>query len=121
MTRELAIKLLHPDTTKDALGEKPHDECIKLIEKACVLACEALKDYEPWIPATTPPKPLERVMVYYKLGDHYWTDIATYYKKGDAFWEDIDEDGFYKYDSEYGYFPVTEVLFWKPLPKAPTM
>ena len=121
MTRELAIKLLHPDTTKDALQGKTHDESIKLIEEACILACEALQGYNPWRPASTPPKSLERVMVYYKSGDSYWTDIATYYKKGDAFWEDIDEDGFYKYDSEYGYFPVTEVLFWKLSPKAPTM
>lgn len=116
MTRELAIKLLHPDTTKEALQGKTHDEIIKLIEEACLLACEALQDYNPWIPASTPPKSLERVLVYYKSGDNYWTDIATYYKKEDAFWEDIEEDGFYRYDSEYGYFPVKQVLFWKSLP-----
>lgn len=115
MNNQQAIYLLHPDTTSEALREKSHEESIKLIENACVLACEALENYNPWIPATTPPKSGECIYVYYKSGS-FWTDLATYYKKDDISWVDVDEDGFYKYDSEYGYMKIENVLCWMKIP-----
>ena len=116
MNNQQAIYLLHPDTTREALQEKSHEESIKLIENACVLACEALENYNPWIPATTPPESGERVCVYYETGGLYWTDFAIYYTKQDVYWEDVETDGFYRYDSEYGYFEVKNVLCWMKIP-----
>lgn len=50
MTRQEAIRLLHPDTTREALAEiecyggfAGREKAIKVIEEACVLACEALE------------------------------------------------------------------------------
>lgn len=40
-----AIRLLHPDTTRDAIWEiEDKQEAIKKIEEACVVACEAMKE-----------------------------------------------------------------------------
>ena len=40
-----AIRLLHPDTTRDAIWEiEDKQEAIKKIEKACIVACEAMKE-----------------------------------------------------------------------------
>ena len=41
--------------------------------------------------------------------------------------EEVDEldfkgckhDGFYTYDSEYGYYEVTDITHWMPIPPAP--
>lgn len=44
MTLDEAILLLHPDTTGEALwkyGTK--EKCIEVIDKACIIACEAMK------------------------------------------------------------------------------
>lgn len=117
MNNQQAIYLLHPDTTSEALREKSHEESIKLIEEACILACEALNSYSPWTSATTPPKSGERVYIYYKSGDDCWSDLATYYTKEDIFWQDVDSDGFYIYDSEYGYTLIKDVLCWMKRPQ----
>lgn len=49
MTLQEAIRILHPDTTAEALAEieyyagfSGHDACIKAVEEACVIACEAM-------------------------------------------------------------------------------
>ena len=54
MTREEAIRLLDPNTTREALAEVEYyngfsgkDACIKAIEDACRLAIEALEKQVP--------------------------------------------------------------------------
>lgn len=54
MTAQEAIKLLHPDTTKEAIAEIKYycgfhgkEAAIKAIEEACLLACEALEKQVP--------------------------------------------------------------------------
>lgn len=54
MTAQEAIKLLHPDTTKEAIAEIKYycgfhgkEAAIKAIEEACLLACDALKKQVP--------------------------------------------------------------------------
>lgn len=39
-----AIRILHPDTTRDALAE--YDKPMDAVEEACILACEVMKDYD---------------------------------------------------------------------------
>lgn len=54
MTLEEAIKLLHPNTTKEAIRriEENGGDAIKAIEEACVIACEALEKQIPKKPIT---------------------------------------------------------------------
>lgn len=47
MTTEEAIKLLHPDTTKETLLGYGKEEAIKLIEEACIVACEYMEKQIP--------------------------------------------------------------------------
>lgn len=54
MTAQEAIKLLHPDTTKEAIAEIKYycgfhgkEAAIKAIEEACLLACDALEKQVP--------------------------------------------------------------------------
>lgn len=54
MTAQEAIKLLHPDTTKEAIAEIKYycgfhgkEATIKAIEEACLLACDALEKQVP--------------------------------------------------------------------------
>ena len=53
MAKQEAIRLLHPDTTREAIAEIEYyggfsgpEKAIKAIEEACALACEALKKAE---------------------------------------------------------------------------
>lgn len=43
-----AIKILHPDTTAEALEEYDKEESIKMVEEACIVACEALEKQIPY-------------------------------------------------------------------------
>lgn len=50
MTKEQAIRLLHPDTTREALAEieyyggfRGRRAAIMAIDDACLIACDALK------------------------------------------------------------------------------
>lgn len=43
MTIEEAIKILHPGTTKEALLGYGKEDAIKLVEEACILACECME------------------------------------------------------------------------------
>lgn len=49
MTPKEAIKLLHPDTTREAIWEIEENggDAIKAIEEACIVACEALEKQIP--------------------------------------------------------------------------
>ena len=42
-----AIKILHPDTTAEALYEYEREEAIKVVKESCVVACEALEKQIP--------------------------------------------------------------------------
>lgn len=51
MTREDAKRLLHPDTTKEALFGTSREEGIALVEEACLVACrdmDKLNAFENW-------------------------------------------------------------------------
>ena len=55
MTREEAIRILDPDTTKEELaGIKGYAAMMKVVDEACVLAVAALREQEQrrWIPVT---------------------------------------------------------------------
>ena len=47
MTTKEAIKLLHPDTTKEALFGYEKEDAIKLVEEACIVACECMEKQIP--------------------------------------------------------------------------
>lgn len=49
MTKEEAIELLHPNTTKEAIRkiEENGGDAIEAVEEACVIACEALEKQIP--------------------------------------------------------------------------
>lgn len=46
MTKEEAKRILHPDTTSEALREYKLDDREEAVEKACLIACEALEEKE---------------------------------------------------------------------------
>lgn len=52
MTREEAIKLLHPDTTAAEVVRLGYDRAIPLIDEATILACEDMRrmQNDGWIP-----------------------------------------------------------------------
>lgn len=49
MTLEESIKILHPDTSRDAIREieENGENAIKAVEEACFVACEALEKQVP--------------------------------------------------------------------------
>ena len=53
MTTEQAIRILHPDTTREALAEieyyggfKGHHAVMQAVNDACLIGCEAIKTLE---------------------------------------------------------------------------
>lgn len=55
MTREEAIRILDPETTKEELvGIKGYAAMMKVVDEACILAVSALREQEErqWIPVT---------------------------------------------------------------------
>lgn len=58
MTPKEAIKLLHPNTTKEAIRkiEENGGDAIKAVEEACVIACEAIEKQIPKKPISVPPR-----------------------------------------------------------------
>ena len=55
MTREEAIRILDPETTKEELaGIKGYAAMMKVVDEACILAVAALREQEQrrWIPVT---------------------------------------------------------------------
>lgn len=45
MTPKEAIRILHPDTTREALSGMDAETAIPLVEEACRMACEALEKH----------------------------------------------------------------------------
>ncbi|MGN1187127.1 MAG: DUF551 domain-containing protein [Lachnospiraceae bacterium] len=119
MTKEEAIRLLDPQTTREALAEIEYyagfngkDACIKAIEDACILAIDALEKQEiyKWIPVSErlPKEDYDLVLVFLESNIY---DIAIWH-------------------SEYGFRPwyvayfeestpewESKVLAWMPLPE----
>lgn len=48
MTIDEAIKILHPNTTYRALFGVEEKEAIKMVEEACILACECMEELKKW-------------------------------------------------------------------------
>ena len=103
MTKEEAIRILDPETTKEELvGIKGYAAMMKVVDEACILAVSALREQEKrrWIPVTErlPDKPM-KCLVYTKRGECYGYDIACY------------NQGF--------YLQYANVTHWMPLPEPP--
>ena len=47
MTVQEAIKILHPESSFEALLGYTREEGLKIVEEACILACEALEKQNP--------------------------------------------------------------------------
>lgn len=59
MTYEAAKRILHPDTTREALAEigfKGKEKTRKAVDEACLMACEALDKQIPEPPVVLNPK-----------------------------------------------------------------
>jgi hypothetical protein len=48
MTIDEAIKILHPNTSYEALLGYNKKDAIKLVEEACILACECMEELKKW-------------------------------------------------------------------------
>ena len=56
MTKEEAIKILHPYTSKSALEGYDREHSIAVVEEACIVACAALEKLikiEKWLEVQT--------------------------------------------------------------------
>lgn len=98
-----AIYLLHPDTTKRAIWEiADKEKALEKIEKACMLACEAMKRVQEqdsnWIPVSE-RLPETSKMVLVTVHTSEW--ISDYHSK----WVPEEEKIHYeeKYRTSYGY------------------
>ena len=99
MTREEAIRILDPVTTKEELvGIKGYAAMMKVVDEACILAVAALREQEQrrWIPVTERLPEIGIVVLVYSEDD----GICADYYGGDSF----------------GYYDVTH---WMPLPEPP--
>ena len=109
MTLEEAKRILHPDTSREAIrevesilieGGRPKEDAIKVIEKACLVACEAMDKFK-WIPCS------ERLPE--ETGDYLVTAcdgeiLVLVFNHYDEQW----------YDHEYMLYGV---IAWMPLPE----
>jgi Mg/Co/Ni transporter MgtE len=46
MRVEEAIKILDPETTREAVGDLPHDEAVKKVDEACIAAVEIMRKWQ---------------------------------------------------------------------------
>ena len=103
MTKEEAIRILDPETTKEELvGIKGYAAMMKVVDEACILAVAALREQleRRWIPVTErlPDKPM-KCLVYTERGEYGGYEI-TYYNQG-------------------FYLQYSNVTHWMPLPEPP--
>ena len=110
MTREEAIRILDPETTKEELvGIKGYAAMMKVVDEACILAVAALREQEQrrWIPVTERlPDPGERVLA---------TDggfVGELYVNSRGQWQ--------RYNvNDYSTLMALDILWWMPLPEPP--
>lgn len=92
MKTEEAIRLLHPDTTAEAIAEieykhgfRGKDAAINKINKACEMACKSLEKQIPKKPEKIELRKIDGTEIYYicpGCGLHIpYTDIPIYCKK----------------------------------------
>ena len=109
MTREEAIRILDPETAREAMAEieyyggfRGRTKAARALYDACILAVTALREQEQrrWIPVTErlPDKPM-KCLVYTKRGECCGYDMACY------------NQGF--------YLQYANVTHWMPLPEPP--
>ena len=99
MTREEAIRILDPETSKEELvGIKGYAAIMKVVDEACILAVTALREQEErrWIPVTERLPDVGIEVLIYSEDDGVCVD----YYGGDSF----------------GYYDVPH---WMPLPEPP--
>ena len=115
MTIEEAIKILDPETTREALSAYCYDpeERIRVVEEACEIACAALRAQQ-WVSVKdrlpedgevvltlVSGKPRENI----ELIDAY--ELATYYER------------YGWHVDEFSDWYAPQVSHWMPLPKPP--
>ena len=113
MTREEAIRILDPDTTKEELaGIKGYAAMMKVVDEACVLAVAALREQEQrrWIPVTERlPKPIKS-----REGTAYSeaVNVLTSGRKViTAIWDGTDWIGSFRFWDAEG----EEITHWAPV------
>lgn len=67
-----AIEILHPDTTAEALRDYTREEAIKIVEEACMVACEVMEKQ-------TPIKPMIKEKEY--CASTYWCSCGKQQKR----------------------------------------
>ena len=103
-------------------------KCVDDLEADNDNLCERIKDLSKWIPVTErlpeengkyltvftintiPPRPVMEVCCYAK--DLYKVDKYDFQDKKR-------KSGFYQYDSEWGFFEMSDISHWMPLPEPP--
>lgn len=109
MTREEAIRILDPETTKEELvGIKGYAAMMKVVDEACILAVAALREQEErrWIPVTErlPENIANRVLVVCERSNGVF---YAHYEK--PFWINLETDKPF----------ISTVTHWMPLPEPP--
>ena len=112
MTREEAIRILDPETTKEELvGIKGYAAMMKVVDEACILAVAALREQEErrWIPVTDRLPEIGRkcLIANREIVVRGWLRPDGVWKTGvssDEIW------------SKFSLYPPTH---WMPLPEPP--
>ena len=107
MTIEEAKRILHPNTSREALAEinekngYDHEKGIEKVKEACLVACEALDKFK-WIPCSERlPKDAEYVLV---CTERHGIWIGYHTKRF----------GWY---TQFGAFLCKDVIAWMPFPE----
>lgn len=112
MTREEAIRILDPETTKEELaGIKGYAAMMKVVDEACILAVSALREQEEgqWIPVEERlPQNYISVLVYIPTAEPLPMVHEAY----------IGDDGEWHSSVFYG-IENEDVTHWMPMPKTP--
>ena len=110
MTREEAIRILDPETTKEELvGIKGYAAMMKVVDEACILAVTALREQEErrWIPVTE-RMPEESGMYIVTANDGHAQRVSfVLWQKKHRMWN---------LTGARSYWRVTH---WQPMPQPP--
>lgn len=99
-----------------AIGDDPIDRFLsRVVFTADFLLSNGVTIQE-WIPVSEPPKENGRYYVHVKMHDISYVKIATFSKESVA---GLHDNCWYEYDSDVGFYEVTDVTHWMPLPAPP--